>query len=187
MKDEFGVVRISPRGLIRYLGLTVGIVAGAPSVMGCLYYLINFSEIGEESSGAAFCFVLGPLIAFATYRWMMIGGEASEQVIALRGWWGSSTVLPDQLASIRRVETQVNSKRSWYYGLFDHGGREIGHVPSMLMACENWDRFLQHMQQLAADSRNRRGESPSENKRRPAGKPLDDLTADDLERYEHEK
>lgn len=189
MKDESGVLRVRPRALVRYLGLLLGIVIGAPQLIGCLYFLLNISEVAKNPVGAAFCFVVGFLSAYATYRWMTICGEVREQVISLRGWLGSCTVFPDQLADIRKVwgNGPGENASKFRYDLFDHNNQEIGRLPNTLALCVGFDKLIQHMQQLAAQSRKHYGKSSSAPPINLAHKPREEWTLEDLEQYKREK
>ncbi len=194
MKNDVISTRIRP--LIRYLGFVVGLVVGTPSGFGCLWWLIHPTEIVDNPIAVAFCFVLFPLIAWATYRWMSIGGTLSKNALILRGWFSTVNISPDALTEIRRLERTVMSKNvsgaagysartEYYYEMFDHRGESLGEVPSAVSICKDWDQFFQHMQELAAKSRKLTPTSDVES-RNLADIPPDEWTAEDIERYENE-
>jgi hypothetical protein len=154
MTDIAAPTTIRLRPLIRYLGGLLGFVAGAPSVFGCAYLLLHPVELVSNSFGPLFPLVLGPLIAWSTWKWWTICGTIGPEQVVLRGWFKTTIVERSRIEDVRRVYTEAlnleqASNRTWHYELFDAEGHSLGRVPDMVQACQGWDQFLERLRQAA--------------------------------------
>lgn len=162
----------------------MGIVAGLPSWIGALYFLTHPAEISTNPGSVAFAFVIGLVIAWTTYRWYMIGGTSTRRSIVLRGWFSTLLTSPDRLAEVRRVSAAASGTRGWHYELFDYRGESLGVIPSALQSCKDWDSFLEHLHAVAAETSDTAPASARSVPRDLADIPVDQWTAEDIERYE---
>lgn len=104
--------------------------------------------------------ILGPGIAFLSYRWSRIGGDSTEASIRLRGWWKTVEISPTNLARISKEESLVRDishehrfRRKYRYVLHDHRDEVIGTIPRTLEICPDWAQFLEHLGKVAAQSK----------------------------------
>ncbi|QDU94026.1 hypothetical protein [Lignipirellula cremea] len=186
--DSSQVTSIRIRPLIRYLGLLLGVVVGLPSWIGWVWFLLNPAEMVKNWDGLAFAVVIGGIALFATRGWVRIGGKSTERLIRLRGWWKTVSVAPQDLARIQKVvsmgsNSQGFNRREYNYHLEDHRGEPLGVIPGSLEICPGWDKFLQHLHNVAAASRRGR---PHDTEPAPglADKPVEEWTSKDFEDYE---
>ncbi|WP_437200966.1 hypothetical protein [Planctomicrobium sp. SH664] len=185
---HFDSFRIRLRPLLRYLGVTLGVVASAPTVLGILFFLLNPSELVRDPLSFLMCVAIAAPIVYGTFRWVTIQGVVTSDSILIRGWFKTVVVDPSRIIWIRKVKKQVKqehrTRNEWEYRLCDQKGRTLATVPAAIHASPGWEQFLQLMQRLASVNRIRENVTAADGHLLDI--PVDEWTLQDLEKYERE-
>lgn len=190
MKDP-EIMTIRPHMLIRVLGSIVAFVVVFPSAFALLYAITHIDAVTKDPLALAFPLIIAPIGMFFGYRWFRMGGKITRDEIILNGWIYSKRIPKYELNKIseQRVRTSSDSNAMEdLILLMDKNEVEIAKVPNSLNICRKYKQFIRNLHHVAQFNREHKnhGRPSSSNEISIQDKPVDEWTAEDIERYEQE-
>ncbi|HMO83858.1 MAG TPA: hypothetical protein PKC18_02950 [Lacipirellulaceae bacterium] len=138
------------RPMIRGLSATLAIVAGGPSLAGCIYYLLNWDKAVADPASVALMVTIASATLVPAYRWITVRAHANSQEILLRGMTRTIRVPTAQVADMVLISGGDVDGGTAFYVLVDRQGEVVARVPSVLEACQNWPGYIAGVRQLIA-------------------------------------
>lgn len=148
---------IRPRGIIRFGGGLIGILACIPTAMLLVQMATNPVNFVRQLDWT-FSFILLMQVAFiwCTYRWFTISAKMDAEKVCLRGWFGSLRFPLSEFGRVQKIYYQaysenLGSHEKWKYVVFDNEGEQLGTVPHTMQICRDWPDFLKKLNSYSSE------------------------------------